>query len=453
MPAEAQQPQANPYDAIVPPDFSGDVFEDVRVALVANQTAADNAAAAASLLAKWTASNEQRRIQWNLDNPPPVPPQQDDDELPAPPPPPPAPPPPHIPAEAPGGEANNAFPAIDKSEPVPSRIEPTPPQSCITRLRDVKHVDLWYFTKEACADAALASRLDERTLSVEKDETSGTFMLKDVARPGKKPIADSNLDWEQMTSGKALFLKYVKIVEWPKDYIIAMISFFFQLENHSLRYEKPEIGKRALIRYQAVARQQWHDTLALVQAKKKAKLWDIADIDERLLAACVEVVEQAEASRLRIDLSAMQLQLNESLRDLRRIRERPPRSFEPSYTEGKRLRSPSLMEATQPPPAKRLTDSPRHFRDDTESTWICILCLSLDPHNKVKCVRTTLANGDKTWCHRDDRGRIVDPYGNVVCIEFNRKGCPSTDTRHHHECSGCGSTSHGAQSCHLVSKK
>ncbi|KAK7693970.1 hypothetical protein QCA50_003545 [Cerrena zonata] len=456
MPDNAPLPLANPYDAIAPPDFAGDFYEVVRTALIANQTAPDDVTAADFLLAKWTQHNEESKAEWNTQHPQPPNPDDDDPQQPPPPQPDPPQPEPMQPGLPPALEDNDsdeesAYPSIDKSEVLPSRIELIPLQSCITRLRDVKHVDLWYFTSEACADAAIVSRLDDRTLSFEKDHTSGVFTLKDAAR-GKKPIADSNLDWEQMTSAKALLLQYI-IAEWPKKYVYPFMEFFFKIENHTLRFEKPEIGKRALIRYQAIARQQWHDTLLTAVATKKKKLWDIATIDEKLLDACVELVEQAEAKRLRIDLSAMQLQLNEGMRELRNLRDRPVRSFEPSRSEGKRARSPSFAEGIQFPPSKCALDSPRHFRDNAETEWVCILCLSLDPHNKVKCARYTLANGDKTWCHRDERGRIVNPQGNVICIEHNRRGCNSTDPKHYHECSGCGSTSHGAQSCHLVSKK
>ncbi|KAK7676852.1 hypothetical protein QCA50_020188 [Cerrena zonata] len=120
-------------------------------------------------------------------------------------------------------------------------------RSCITRLRDVKHVDLWYFTSEACADAAIVSRLDDRTLSFEKDHTSGVFTLKDAAR-GKKPIADSNLDWEQMTSAKALLLQYI-IAEWPKKYVYPFMEFSldrspnFRLYKSKVKFYKKSLTK------------------------------------------------------------------------------------------------------------------------------------------------------------------------------------------------------------------
>lgn len=307
MPVNPPQPQTNPYDAIAPPDFSADFHATVRAALIANGTAADDAVAAESLLATWKEQHEQSRVQWNAEHPQPDEPQGPEG--------------PHQPGpqqaepnprhQAPNANEvddldddrdDGAFPSIDKSEPVPSCVGPVPPQACIARLRKLKHVDLWYFTAEACADAARVSCTDDRMISFEKDDITGALTLKDSARPGKKPIADTNLDWEQMTSGKALFLQYLEIVRWPKNYIIMFMEFFFKLENHPLRYEKPETGKRALLRYQAVARHEWHDSLTLMLAKKKKKIWDIATLDEKLLTACVQIAEQAEASRLRTDV-------------------------------------------------------------------------------------------------------------------------------------------------------
>lgn len=121
-------------------------------------------------------------------------------------------------------------------------------------------------------------------------------------------------------------------------------------------------------------------------------------------------------------------------------------------SEGKRRRSPSPSSKHDYPPRKRSNNSSSTFQDRSEPGLCCILCLSPIPHNKQKCDRATMGCGAPTRCHRDSRNRIVNPDGKTICLEFNRKGCKSSNSKHLHECSGCGSKEHGAQECHLVEK-
>lgn len=95
------------------------------------------------------------------------------------------------------------------------------------------------------------------------------------------------------------------------------------------------------------------------------------------------------------------------------------------------------------------TNSTTDFRSGAEENLdrlVCAICLSRAPHNVRICRATRRWDGAPTLYCRNSDSRITDSRGNVICSDWQRpKGCHST--RHRHECSGCGSTKHGAQDC------
>lgn len=83
---------------------------------------------------------------------------------------------------------------------------------------------------------------------------------------------------------------------------------------------------------------------------------------------------------------------------------------------------------------------------------LCAICLGRGGHDVGACTKSKLWDGvTKAHCKRDDEGRVINPAGQVVCINFQRgRGCRQPG--HLHECSGCGGDDHGAAKCTLVQK-
>ena len=103
--------------------------------------------------------------------------------------------------------------------------------------------------------------------------------------------------------------------------------------------------------------------------------------------------------------------------------------------------------------------SPYRFRRptnelETPALSACPVCLSRQRHPIKKCQAPNLWNGlSKARCSRTDEGRLVDGKNRPLCLNWNQSiGCNDKSTRHNHECSGCGDTAHGAQSCPLAEK-
>lgn len=83
----------------------------------------------------------------------------------------------------------------------------------------------------------------------------------------------------------------------------------------------------------------------------------------------------------------------------------------------------------------------------------CTLCLGRHPHNIARCDATSLWDGTATFCKWNDKGRLLHRDGTVLCSEWQLpRGCKSSSHTQAHLCSGCGSSSHGAQDCSRAQK-
>ena len=112
--------------------------------------------------------------------------------------------------------------------------------------------------------------------------------------------------------------------------------------------------------------------------------------------------------------------------------------------------TPRKRRAQSPPP---YTTSPRKasrsfFPEGANSRGpaICAVCLGIFKHDVSKCSSDTFWDGTKARCRRNDKGRIINPAGLILCVDWQRpNGCSASG--HNHECSGCGKQDHGAQKC------
>jgi hypothetical protein len=132
---------------------------------------------------------------------------------------------------------------------------------------------------------------------------------------------------------------------------------------------------------------------------------------------------------------------------------RPQRRSTPSssYRQRSRSRSPPPRSQTRQAPSRRETNQSFQRGASSSAMSACAVCLSRQKHQVHKCAATKFWSGDPARCTRNDRGRLINPDGAVICGDFQKTaGCASSDGTHKHECSGCGQRSHGAQACPLA---
>ncbi len=99
------------------------------------------------------------------------------------------------------------------------------------------------------------------------------------------------------------------------------------------------------------------------------------------------------------------------------------------------------------------SDNPRqvfHHGTSGLDAIVCAICLGIHPNAQIthSCNQTTLWNGGPMRCIHNSTGIIVNKSdGSPICLDWQRWGSCTRSHRNTHECSGCGSSSHGARTC------
>lgn len=124
---------------------------------------------------------------------------------------------------------------------------------------------------------------------------------------------------------------------------------------------------------------------------------------------------------------------------------------EPRPTSKCQWRTVSQAEEKQ---ASKDTPSNLAFRSDQPTkkcttSSVCTVCLSRHFHDMRNCCALQTWNGLAARCSRNNKGRLENPDGVELCIDWQWEGtCQSVNEYHYrYECTGCGSTEHGARNC------
>ena len=116
----------------------------------------------------------------------------------------------------------------------------------------------------------------------------------------------------------------------------------------------------------------------------------------------------------------------------------------------KRALSPSTTDTTI-----HAAKKPRSFRENPSSSTLpcCAICLGRNPHRIIECsIPRTWDNLHDTFAERIDKV-IWTKDGRQLCPAWQRaEGCSNSKHDTRHLCSGCGSSSHGAQRCPRAQK-
>lgn len=131
-------------------------------------------------------------------------------------------------------------------------------------------------------------------------------------------------------------------------------------------------------------------------------------------------------------------------RTTRRSRERRPQAISPQRDTKRRRTNKSMTEAQQ---------SFQSGARGTEALSACTICLGRHPHDVYNCSATNLWDGTPARCQKNDKGRLINPTGNIICSDWQKpNSCAATTHDSRHECSGCGKQTHGAQRCPRAQK-
>ncbi|KAI0631348.1 hypothetical protein C8Q77DRAFT_1062685, partial [Trametes polyzona] len=258
--------------AVGPPDFAGWAFKFAREGIIEKGRATNHEDAAGYLYAMWLKEKQTReggnreRRPDHRDTPRPRERQPSRDES-------------LSPTDGrSGGEKEKTkgktLPKIPRGVPPPQEfLRPILPYAR-TRLRDLKHVGLFYFTEEGLRMAVGDSWTSGEDL-VTLSQNDAAITLSTAPKVPKNAKQDENLSWDQVSKAKAIFLLHAKAEGWPDEHLQIMALFFLALDNHPVRSEP--LGNEVAVRYQAQYRRQWH--IAMDQGKP----FDLSIIDEQAL--------------------------------------------------------------------------------------------------------------------------------------------------------------------------
>ena len=144
--------------------------------------------------------------------------------------------------------------------------------------------------------------------------------------------------------------------------------------------------------------------------------------------------------------------LRNTLRPSSRNQDVRPRRYGRSRSRSPAKRSNNFRRRSRSPETEKRTFRPalpRPNRQDRLSA--CPICLGRHPHRTASCQATETWDGKKAICSRTTQGRILNERGTVICSDWQRPNrCTDTSGKHIHECSGCKSREHGADSCPLA---
>lgn len=307
----------------------------------------------------------------------------------------------------------------------------------LEKLKKFEWVHLWYFTMAGILDAALsASNIADNSLNLKQTDAGYIIEYAKAAKPSRSAVKDESLKWYQIVEAKHNILE--AIAGWPKKNRMALTAFFLQLE----KLRGMGTSEKALILYQARIRKLWHAGL-----KGEAIPFNISNINMNTLAAIENEVRDMRQDDLEEKLDALSHKCDRAATGSERDRGRDVGS---SQGQGRQRSSRSRS-------PKRRTPNRRFRRRSTDGETAlpaCPVCLSRQRHRVQDCKATTLWDGKRqVRCSRSGEGKIVDPEGRTLCTRWNQSvGCKDKSTRHIHECSGCGKSSHGAQECSLAEK-
>jgi hypothetical protein len=260
------------------PDFTLEVYAIARDAIAAQHNITAEAAAE-RLKEAWTTDNDAKKLAWEQQEladreeaeqrtrerqqPP-----QDDE--------------PRQDEQNESREVEKKKPKLNSfvaNRPIATAIKLRPSRFALHKLEEREYIELSYFTPEGCAEAATNDHaVAEEVFAFSKVNDLVSLRPISAFKASNKVIQDDRLSWREMSIAKINLLQCMEETGWPKDHILALATFYLNLENHPKRQE-PD-GDAVLLAYQAQVRREWH-----IQLKRTTgePAFDISYINDDLV--------------------------------------------------------------------------------------------------------------------------------------------------------------------------
>ena len=125
---------------------------------------------------------------------------------------------------------------FEEDVPLPNVIACQPSQYALQKIATYDYIELWYFTREGCFEAAKHAHL-------QADDAFGLLATNEVltlravasVKASKNARADHELMLTEMLQAHTTYLEHMKEVRWPKKHVTVLFKFFWNLECHPFR--------------------------------------------------------------------------------------------------------------------------------------------------------------------------------------------------------------------------
>jgi hypothetical protein len=165
------------------------------------------------------------------------------------------------------------------NRPIPTAIKLRPSRFALHKLEERDYIELSYFTPDGCAEAATSDHaVAEEAFAFSKINDLVGLRPISAFKASNKVIQDDKLSWREMSIAKINLLQCMEETGWPNDHIVALATFYLNLEHHPKRQE-PD-GDTVLLAYQAQVRREWHIQLKNTSGEPA---FDISTINDDLI--------------------------------------------------------------------------------------------------------------------------------------------------------------------------
>ncbi|KAJ6624771.1 hypothetical protein B0H10DRAFT_1761023, partial [Mycena sp. CBHHK59/15] len=255
------------------PDFAGPIFQVARDAIIATIANKTTAQVIADLTADWQKDGDGKKAVWDA--------QEDADRL------------------VHDAMANTAWEdaacrqedgevEADKKKPklndfdsnrgVADAIPLRPGAYTLLKLTKFEYTELWNFTREGCADAAMATAqrsVNEDVFAFAKVDDFVGLRPAISLLASKNVVKDIDLMWDQLSFAKNSMLYHMAKLGWSEKHITSLADFWYALEVHPQRTLLH--GDHIVIAYQDKVCIEWHNSLKLDQG------FNIMNINDNLM--------------------------------------------------------------------------------------------------------------------------------------------------------------------------
>ena len=195
---------------------------------------------------------------------------------------------------------------FELNTPIASRIPHNPSEYAVGKMEDIEYVELWYFTTEGCKEAShTTTSVADDTFGILNTKTGLALQPIKATKASRNAIVDEHLTWEQIMTARHTLIETATKVGWDNKLVLTLAKLYVNLEG----LKAAGYSSKALILYDAITRNQWHEAL-----KGRGTPFDLCIINEELFTK----IENQVRDQVMEDVQRQNLEMLKQTSELQR---------------------------------------------------------------------------------------------------------------------------------------